>query len=138
MLLRNQFPNSTCEAKTAMDDVYERSCCVRGYHVYKAIWTASVGEPLICERVPENASDRYAVAVKKEGTIIGHLPRKVSRVCSLFLRRGGAIECTVTGCRRYSADLPQGGLEVPCSLLFKGSPEEIKKLMKLWKLSRKK
>ena len=36
---------------------------------------------------PENASDRYAVAVKREGTIIGHLSRKVSRVCSLFLRR---------------------------------------------------
>ena len=89
---------------------------------------------MICEREPENASDRYAVAVKKEGTIIGHLPRKLSWVCSLFLRRGGAIKCTVTGRRRYSADLPQGGLEVPCSLLFKGSPEEIKKLKKLWKL----
>ena len=73
MLLRNQFLNSTCEAKTAMDDIFERSCCVRGYHVYKAVWTASVGEPLICEREPENASDCYAVAVKKEGTIIGHL-----------------------------------------------------------------
>ena len=46
-----------------------------------------VGESLVCERDPENASDRYAVAVKKEGTIMGHLPRKVSRVCSLFLRR---------------------------------------------------
>ena len=47
---------------------------------------AVVGESLVCERDPENASDRYAVAVKNEGTIIGHLPRKVSRVCSLFLR----------------------------------------------------
>ena len=39
----------------------------------------------MCERDPENASDQYAVAVKNEGTIIGHLPRKVSRVCSRFL-----------------------------------------------------
>ena len=46
-----------------------------------------VGESLVCERDPENASDRYAVAVKKEGTIMGHLPQKVLRVCSLFLRR---------------------------------------------------
>ena len=46
-----------------------------------------VGELLVCERDPENASDRYAVAVKKEGTIMGHFPRKVSQVCSLFLRR---------------------------------------------------
>ena len=34
------------------------------------------------------SSDRYAVAVKNEGTIIEHLPRKLSQVCSLFLRRG--------------------------------------------------
>ena len=38
--------------------------------------------------VPKNSSDRYAVAVKNEGTIIEHLPRKLSRVCSLFLRDG--------------------------------------------------
>ena len=28
---------------------------------------------------------------------MGHLPRKLSRVCSLFLRRGGGISCTGTG-----------------------------------------
>ena len=58
---------------------------------------------------------RYAVAVKTDGPVIGHLPRKVSRVCSLFLRRGGHIHCTVTG---RKSDLPQGGLEIPCLLLF--------------------
>ena len=73
------------------DDTVERACCVRSYHIYKEIWEAAVGEILVCEREPRNAADRYAVAVKKDGTIIGHLPRKVSRVCSLFLRRGGII-----------------------------------------------
>ena len=97
---------------------FERVCCVRGYHVYKEIWEAATGEILICERELHNGRDRYAEAVKKSGTIIGYLPRKLTRVCSLFLRRGGTIICTVTGGRRYSADLPQGGLEVPCSLLF--------------------
>ena len=47
----------------------------------------------------------------------------------------GTIQCTVTGRRKYSADLAQGGLEVPCSLLFKATPEEIKKLKKLWKFT---
>ena len=47
---------------------------------------SAVGESLVCERESENASNRYAVATKKEGTIIGHLLRKVSRVCSQFLR----------------------------------------------------
>ena len=54
---------------------------------------------------PKNASDQYAVAAKKEGTIIGHLPRKVLRMCWLFLRRGGTIECTVTGHRKHSGGL---------------------------------
>ena len=40
--------------------------------------------------------------------IIGHLPRKLSRVCSLFLRRGGVISCAVTGGHRYSGD-PHSG-----------------------------
>ena len=31
-------------------------------------------EALTCEREPDNASDRYAIAVKMEGTIVGHLP----------------------------------------------------------------
>ena len=35
------------------------------------------------------------------------------------------IECTVTGRRKYSADLAQGGLEpVPCSLLFNATLNE--------------
>ena len=38
---------------------------------------SAVGESLVCERESENAFDRYAVATKKEGTIMGHLPRKV-------------------------------------------------------------
>ena len=66
----------------------------------------------------KSASDRYAVAVKKEGTIIGHLPQKVLWVCSLFLQRGGTIECTVTRYRKYSADLAQ---KVSCSLPFKAT-----------------
>jgi len=32
------------------------------------------GEVLTCEREPDNDSDRYAIAVKKEGTIVGHFP----------------------------------------------------------------
>ena len=38
-----------------------------------------------------------------------HLPQNLSRVCSLFIQRGVMIQHTVTGTRRYSADL-QGGL----------------------------
>ena len=80
---------------SAIEHVHRRACCVRGYHVYCEIWEAAVGEVLVCEREPQNTMDRYAVAVKRSGTVIGHLPKKMSRVCSLFLRRGGDIHCTV-------------------------------------------
>ena len=42
--------------------------------MYKEVWEASFGEVFTCERETDNASDRYAVAIKKEGTIVGHLP----------------------------------------------------------------
>ena len=69
---------------------------------------------------PTNTIDQYAVAVIRSGLVVGHLPKTISRVCSLFLRRGGTIYCIVTNTRRYSADLPQGGLEIPCTLHFEG------------------
>ena len=108
----------------------ERNSCVRGYHVYRTIWDAAIGEDLVCEREPTNEHDRYAVAVKKDGIIIGHLPRDISKPCSLFLRRGSNITCYVTGHRRYSADLPQGGLEIPCVLRFEGELKEVAKIKK--------
>ena len=113
--------------ETRMEE-FEHRCSVRGYHIYLTIWDAVVGEMLECAREPLNEHDRYAVAVKKDGNIIGHLPRNISRCCSLFLRRGGCIICTITGRRQYSADLPQGGLEVPCLLLFRAPLKEIQKL----------
>ena len=110
---------------------YEVSCCVRGFHVYQQIWAAAVGEVLTCEREPTNEKDRYAVTVVKDGVIVGHLPKRISRVCSLFLLRRGSILCTVVGGRRYSSDLVQGGLEIPCTLRFMGKPKEINKVKRL-------
>ena len=33
----------------------EMACCVRGYHVYKDILAAAIGEVLACSREPTNA-----------------------------------------------------------------------------------
>ena len=67
---------------------YELKLCVRGYHVYQDICEAAVGEALFCLREPQSSHDRYAVAVEKNGTVIGQCPRKVSRISSLLLKRG--------------------------------------------------
>ena len=39
--------------------------------------------------------------------IVGHVPRTISALCGLFLKKGGTISCVVTSPRqpRYSRDL---------------------------------
>ena len=111
-------------------DTKEIECYIRGYHVYRDIWEAAVDEELVCRPERSNAHDRYAVAVMKNDLVVGHLPSKFSRLYSLFIRRG-IILCRVAGRRRYSRNLPQGGLEIPCVLLLKGSPKELQKLKNL-------
>ena len=66
-----------------MEKCFSKEIALSGYHVYKKVWAATVQEALMCKK---DSSDRYAVAVKNEGTIMEHLPRKLSRVCSLLLR----------------------------------------------------
>ena len=62
------------------------SSCVRGYHVYGEIWTANLGELLICQREIGNGIDRYTVAVKNDMRItVGRLPRKIFQLCSIFI-----------------------------------------------------
>ena len=112
--------------------VHEMESCIRGYHIYKDVWVAVIGEDLSCEREPLNHVDRYAVAVLKDDTVVGHIPKKISRICSLFIARGGTIVCTPMGGRRYSTDLPQGGLEIPCKLVFIGEQNEIEKVKTLF------
>ena len=56
----------------------------------------------VCARRPNNDRNRFTIAVNRNENIIGHLPRKISTVCSLFLRSGGSIRCTLSGNRRYS------------------------------------
>ena len=103
---------------------------IRGYHVYREIWTATEGETLRCRRETGNGHDPFAVAVMKHDTIVGHIPRTISAVCSLFLRRHGSITCQVNGSRRFSSDLPQGGLEIPCLLIFSGACDLVTKVQK--------
>ena len=104
---------------------------IRGYHQYKTIWeNPSHHDELLCEREIGNAHDTHAVAIKKDiggvQTTVGHIAKTISSICSIFLRRGGTILCEVNGHRRYSSDLPQGGLEVPCVLTFVATEEKEK------------
>ena len=59
---------------------------VHGYHEYQDVWDAPVHEVLSCKREVGNVYDTYAVAIKKNGEIVGHCLRKTSAICSIFIR----------------------------------------------------
>ena len=101
--------------------------CIRGYHEYKSIWDASVGEVLHCSGEIDNPHDDQAVSVIRRGVTVGHMPRYVSQGFSLFLQLGGSITTTVVSTKRYSRDLPQGGLEIPCQYTLEGPTNEVKR-----------
>jgi len=100
---------------------------VHGYHVYQDVWNAAPGETLGCSRERDNEHDIFSVAVRKGTNIVGHTPRKISCSCTFFIRSGGVINCFTTGPRQYTRDLLQGGLDIPCHYIFKGSKDIIEK-----------
>ena len=59
---------------------------VRDYHVYQEVWEVHIGEILPCVREVGNRHDPYAITVKKDKLVVGHLPCKISYTCSIFIR----------------------------------------------------
>ena len=72
----------------------EVNFCVRGYHVYKDIWAAAIGEELVCGREPTNMADRYAVAV-------------LNKKLSLDTYQGRSQKCVSCSCEEEALDAVQ-------------------------------
>ena len=108
------------------EDRHEETSVIRGHHVYKSVWTPEVGKELSLVTEDGNEHDKYAVAVIKDGYVVGHMPRSLSRVSWYFLKRGGCISCRVTGRRKLGV-----GLEVPCVYVYHGSSRSVEKLRRL-------
>lgn len=92
-------------------------------HVYKNIWRVVIIEVLECIREPTNRTlnrtNRYTVAIINNEVVIGHLPKRNSKVCSLFLRIGDLIGCAVTGTRHHFTDLHTQTLDQGSKLITK-------------------
>ena len=105
------------------------STCIRGYHVYHDEWTPVLDETLSCCHDFTNVHDPFAVKVMKAGSTVGHLPKKISSTCSLFIMKGRVILCKVSDPnRKYSRDLAQGGLKIPCVITLQGNKELVDKV----------
>ena len=111
----------------------EIDTCVKGY-VYKNIWKPTVSEELETEREADNSMDKYAVCVKKNTSIVGHLPLgkngKFAKMIFYFLRADQDAECKVviTG---KEVNLGDGdGMQVPCKLKISGPRKMVEILCK--------
>ena len=85
-----------------------------------------MGEVLVCERELGNQHDRYAVALKKNGETVGHVPRNLSRPCYYGLLAGSRMHGRVAGERGNTRD---NGLEVPMVYTIKGPRSNVETIV---------
>ena len=97
---------------------------VKGYHV--------VNEELEAGMEPDNVMDKYAVCVKRNTSIVGHLPldknRKLAKMISYFLRADQDAEwkVVITG---KEVNLGDGnGIQVLCKLKI-SSPRKMVEIL---------
>ena len=60
------------------------SRCVRGYHVHKDMWNPPVGETVNCKHQDGNPEDPYTITLQKDGVTVGHVPRTILCICTIF------------------------------------------------------
>ena len=110
-------------------NVYCFDSLIRGFHVYKGIWTPVLDELLNTQIEEDNEHDKHAVAVIKNETIVGHVPWENAKVCKHFIKRGGIISLQVTGLQQNNGC----GLEIPAKYTFTSVKKDTLLLPKLLK-----
>ena len=109
---------------------------IKGYHVYKSVWTPTLQEQVYGDIEPHNPVDKYAVAVKKDEKVIGHLPLGENgkfTIIFYFLRADPCAKCYITVVGK-AVNLGDGdGTQVPRILHLSGqkSMVEILKQQKM-------
>ena len=110
---------------------------IQGYQVYQSVWTPTLQEQVYGEIEPHNPVDKYAVAVKKDEKVIGHLPLgengKFAKTIFYLLRADPYAKCNITVVGK-AVNLGDGdGMQVPCILHLSGqkSMVEILKQQKM-------
>ena len=118
-------------------------CGLRGYHVYRTVWTPTLHESLYTIHESDNAVDRNAIAARKRlpGSIvestIGHLPKEISRATRYIMFYGAIVTVKVIDTHHRRSPLVQGGLEIPievtvtmkCSLANEAALTKYKELV---------
>ena len=113
---------------------------VKGYHVYKDLWKLFTNEELTTGMEPDNVVYKYAVCVKKNNVIVGHLPLgkngRFAKMIFYFLRtdRYAEYKVIITG---KEANLGDGeGMQVPYLLKISVTKNMLQILRKIFKINR--
>ena len=68
----------------------EVTSIVRGHHVYKKVWDATIGEMLEAasdDREEAKEYEKYAVGLYKRDLLVGHIPIEISSLCFHFINQ---------------------------------------------------
>ena len=112
---------------------------IKERHVYKYIWAPKQGEQLDVLLEPDNRMDKFAVYVKINEKIVGHLKKGTSgrfaKTIFYFLR-SDAYSSAWAKVTNKRCNLGDGeGMQVPCKLSLSGQPKFVsllrKELMKM-------
>ena len=101
-------------------------------------WTTVLGETLSARPEPENEIDKYDVAFTKDARVVGHLKKgksgRYTKTAFSFLRANplNTANNNVTGKRLNFGD--GQGLQIPCTISFKGREKYIEILKKQFNL----
>ena len=105
-----------------------RSSYFRGHHIYNwTQWTAETESILTSEPEKEPGvlvEDKYAIAIISNNQAVGHIPKFLSKSTFFFLKHGATLTIKMKGERRYSFDLPRGGVEIPAEFIYKSEKKE--------------
>ena len=80
--------------------VFEFQSHVTGHHVYKDIWTPTLGGKLSTTAEPENHHDKYVVKVLKDNEVVGHVPSDISKYYTSAILCRRTIKCEIAGKRQ--------------------------------------
>ena len=89
------------------DAILIHESIIRGHHVYKDIWSPTMGEILEVQREPENEHDLRAVCLLRLGTVVGHVQFSgVALPLSLFRSVRGKNRLRSTSSSSHRENLP--------------------------------
>ena len=100
-------------------EAYSLDSVVRGHHVYKSVWTPTVGEEL-CYLKNQIIHTIVGLFVLKKGYNCRSCATRAIQDCSTFYKERS---CIISGHRKLGK-----GLEVPCRYNFVGKTKVVKKL----------